>query len=214
MSVNFTIAKQFTKDLEGGYWNDPSAGHTYAGITYKYYPNWKGWPLLFQLAAKRFGSIANTPRYTKFKSPELDALIADFYKTNFWDKKLNGSLFRNQDIVNFTYDFIVHKENDAIAVINHTAKILQPNVTTNKTSVSKAVIDTANSNQQKFYEVLRNNRVLYYRNPRSIPGTGSRKFSAGLVKAFIRDRVNRFPLTTIPQLLRPLFSSPFNLFRS
>lgn len=213
MSVNFTIAKNFTKDLEGGYFKDPSASYTYAGITYKYYPNWKGWPLLFSLAKKKFGSIANTPRYTKFKSAELDKLIADFYKINFWDKKLNGSLFRNQDIANFSYDFLVHKENDAIATINVTAKKINPSVLTNKTSLSKAVIDTANANQEKFYTDLRKNRELYYRNPRSIPGTGSRAFSRGLVNAFISDRVNKFPLTTRAQVTLPLFRSPFNLWQ-
>ncbi len=211
MSVNFTISKNFTKDLEGGYWNDPSAGHTYAGITFRYYPKWSGWFRLFQLAKKKYGSVERMPRYAKFNDAELDKHIADFYYNRHWKQLLNADLFRNQDIVNIMYDFVVHKEYDAIAVVNHVARQFNKNVSTSKTRVTPAVITLANNFQERFYAMLRYYRAQYYRNPRSIPGTSVKGFSAGLANAFIRDRVNKFPAATKPTIQFPIFNLPYGI---
>lgn len=211
MTVQFSIAKERTKDLEGGYWKDPSAGHTYAGITWKYYSLWPGWKRLFQLAAAKFGNISRVPRYTKFDDAQLNKHIADFYLKRYWNGMMNADLFRNQDIANMVYDFVVHKENDAIAVINHTAKQLSKNVGTSKAKLSAAVIAVANNAQEKFYSTLRRNRELYYKNPKAIPGTSVKSFSNALTNAFIRDRVNKFPATTRTTLQFPSFNLPWRL---
>ncbi|TWI80524.1 glycosyl hydrolase family 108 [Lacibacter cauensis] len=214
MSVQFTIAKEKTKDLEGGYWNDPSAGHTYAGITYKYNPNWPGWKRLFQLATSKYGSITRTPRYAKFDDEQLNKLIADYYFNRYWNGLMSGNLFRNQDIANFVYDFLLHKENDAVAVINYTAKQLQKNVAASKAKLSAAVITVANNAQEAFYNLLRRNRELYYRSPKSIPGTSIKSFSKQLADAFIRDRVNKFPAATKTTLQFPSFTLPWQSIKS
>ncbi|HMO32316.1 MAG TPA: glycosyl hydrolase 108 family protein [Lacibacter sp.] len=205
-SVSFHIAKQNTRELEGGYWLDPSAGHTYAGITYKFFPSWKGWPVLFQLARQRFGNRP-IPRYTVFQNIQLDNHISEFYRVNFWEKVMNGNLFKNQVIANFIYDFLVHKKFDAVAVVNHTARSLGPRVVTNPTRITPEVITLANTFQGAFYNRLRANRESYYRNPRSIPGTREKPFSAPLVSAFIRDRVNKFPATIQPNFEINLFKT-------
>lgn len=203
-AVNFHIAKQQTTELEGGYWLDPSAGHTYAGITYKFYPKWPGWPLLFQLARQRFGSRP-IPRYTVFQNAQLERLVAEFYRQEFWVKLMQGDTFKNQTLANFIYDFLVHKKYDAIAVVNHTARSMAPRVVTSATRITPQVIALANTFQTVFYARLRANREAYYRNPRNILGTKERAFSTALANAFIRDRVNKFPATLQPTI--PLFKT-------
>ena len=210
MSANFHISKNVTKDLEGGFFNDPSAGYTYNGISYKYNPLWKGWPLLFQLAARRYGHISKTPRYAKFDSNELNVLVDAFKKTEFWDRFIGDNRLLNQDIANFIYDFIFHKKFDAVAVINATAKSINAAVQTRADKLSDAVVTVINTAQQKFYKLLYNNRKVYYKNPRAFTGTKSAPFSKSLQDAFIRDRVQKFPATTKDSRL-PAFYSPFQL---
>lgn len=209
MSANFNISKGVTKDLEGGYWNDPSAGHTYNGITFRYFPKWEGWKILFSLANRRFGGIAKTPRYTLFNDEKLSAAVDGFKKREFWDKFIGDNRLLNQDIANFIYDFVFHKKFDAIAVVNHTAKSMNKNVGIRNDRLSDQVVQLINNNQVIFYTALRNNRKLYYQNPKNIPGTKSRAFSRSLSNAFIRDRVNKFPATT-KATQGFAFFSPFN----
>jgi lysozyme family protein len=63
---------------EGGYSNlsADQGGETYAGITKKNFPTWKGWPIV---------NAARPKQNEIIKDPKLDLLIADFYKKNFWD---------------------------------------------------------------------------------------------------------------------------------
>lgn len=211
MTINFTIAKKNTSDLEGGFWNDPSAGFTYAGITAKYFPNWRGWPILQRLAAARgWRSLASVPRYTKFNDRELDKAIAEFYHQNFWLKVMQGDKFRNQQIQSLIYDFLVHKMYDAVAVVNHTARTINKNVAIKKTVITDEVINLANTFQKRFYDLLIENRKLYYRNPKRFAGTNEDKFSSKMITAFV-NRVNKFP-STIADPLR-LINFPLNPFR-
>lgn len=196
MSAIFNISKGVTKDLEGGYWNDKSAGYTYNGISYKYFPNWEGWPIIFSLATRRFGGIAKTPRYTVFKDAKLDAAVDAFKKKQFWDKFIGDGRLLNQDIANMVYDFIFHKMYDALTVINYTARSINKSVALRNDRLSDAVVQLINNNQVAFYVALRNNRRLYYLNPRNIPGTKSDRFSTKMANGFVKTRVNSFPATT------------------
>lgn len=182
--AKFDVAKQFTKDLEGGFWNDPSAGYTYAGITAKYFPGWKGWAYLKKIAAAKYGSLSNVPRYTKFPDRTLQQLVDDFYKQNHWLVYVKGDQFQNQDMANLVYDFIVHKQNDAIGVINEVAKSFNRSVRTSKDTITNEVIATLNNNMVPAYAALYNARINYYQ--------GSKKFSAAMKAAFV-DRVKKFP---------------------
>jgi len=66
------------KRNEGGYSNlaADKGGETYAGITKKNYPTWAGWQIIATLKPKQGQIIVNT---------QLDALVSDFYKKNYWD---------------------------------------------------------------------------------------------------------------------------------
>lgn len=183
--ANFYISKDFTKDIEGGFWNDPSAGWTYAGITKKYYPLWAGFFRLQQLKHK-FYPAKDIPRYTIFEDQLLDNYVTEFYRNNFWNKILSGDLITNQTIANFIYDFIVHKQYDAVRVINDSARKLNDVIKTYKTSLSGDVIEVMNDNPSSFYSSLKNARINYYKN--------SINFSPKYKKDFI-DRVKKFPLS-------------------
>jgi len=65
------------KRSEGGYSNlsADKGGETYAGITKKNYPTWAGWQIIAAIKPKQGQIIVN---------PQLEALVSDFYKKNFW----------------------------------------------------------------------------------------------------------------------------------
>jgi lysozyme family protein len=177
--ANFNISKEKTKSFEGGYWNDPSAGITYAGITTKYYPTWAGFARIRQLTNNKAPK-----RYTIFKDQLLNQMVFDFYKNIFWDKKVYGQLINNQDLANMCYDFILHKENAAINVINNVALSINKNIKIGKTFLSKDVLAVMNAQPEKFYTLLRAARIEYYLTPG--------KFSTELAQAFV-DRVEKLP---------------------
>ncbi|MEO8769015.1 MAG: glycosyl hydrolase 108 family protein [Ferruginibacter sp.] len=184
--ANFFISRELTKNIEGGFWNDPSAGWTYAGITKNNYPFWPGWNRLQELQ-KKFFNGQEIPRYKIFNDSILENLVSDFYKNNFWNKILSGDLIKNQVIANFIYDFIVHKQNAAVGVINNSVSLLDPHITnTSKTSLTKDVIDIINKLPVQFYQTLRTARINYYQS--------SKHFSDKFKKAFV-DRVNKFPVS-------------------
>ena len=182
--ASFHVSKTFTADLEGGFWNDPSAGWTYKGITKKYYPTWPGFKRLEQLRLKHFGS-KEIPRYTRFNDTLLDSLVADFYKNNFWNK-IYGDYIANQTIANFMYDFFVHKQNDAMKVINTAAQATDASVIIKTTSLTASVVNAINAAPAAYYTKLYTLRLAYY--------AGSSKFSKSLKEAF-KKRVLKFPET-------------------
>ncbi len=63
---------------EGNYSNNPSdnGGETYKGITKKYYGLWEGWRII-DATDDKSSLVSNT---------ELNALVAKFYKEQYWDK--------------------------------------------------------------------------------------------------------------------------------
>ncbi len=182
--ANFHISKELTRDIEGGFFDDPTAGPTYRGITQKYYPYWPGFGRIKLLQQKFFPGRA-IPRYTVFNDPVLDQMVSDFYKNNFWNL-ISGDYIANQHIANFIYDFFVHKQNDAIRVINDAAKVFTANLKTFPTKLSREVLDLINRMPAVYYNTLRQGRINYYK---TRPG-----FSKKNRLAFI-ERVKRFPAT-------------------
>ncbi|RTL56235.1 MAG: hypothetical protein EKK37_17330 [Sphingobacteriales bacterium] len=182
--ARFDIAKEYTSDLEGGFWNDPSAGYTYAGITFKYYPDWEGWTRLIQLGKQFFGAIEKIPRYTKFNDTILDEDVNNYYQQRQWKFLSKGDSIINQTIANMIYDFIVHKENAAIRVINKAVKTKDSTVITNGSQLSHQVVLLLNQYPQDLYKAIRAARINYYKKG---------PFSTKVKKAFIK-RVQRFPV--------------------
>jgi lysozyme family protein len=93
----FDDALKFTLKWEGGYVNlaaDPG-GETYRGVSRRAHPEWDGWHTLDQMMP------VHGSRY-----PELDGLVAAFYKKNYWDPVFGDEL---PDIISaVVFDHAVH----------------------------------------------------------------------------------------------------------
>ena len=85
--ADFKTAYAHVMDIEGGYANDPddTGGETYKGVSRKNFPRWKGWgivDLIKRANPAKKGEQLNAPLGANV---ELQTLVADFYKTEFWD---------------------------------------------------------------------------------------------------------------------------------
>lgn len=69
---------------EGGYVNDSddSGGETYRGVSRRYNPTWKGWDIVDNYKKRHRGVSLNNKLNA---DNELQKLVADLYKTNYWD---------------------------------------------------------------------------------------------------------------------------------
>lgn len=105
--ADFIAADKLVSANEGGYVNDPddAGGETYAGITRKNFPEWKGWDTVDVHKPKR-GDIL----------PELHPLVLSFYKINFWDR-LKGDMIDSQRVALFTYDWYVNSGAHALKAL-------------------------------------------------------------------------------------------------
>ncbi len=101
--ADFEIALSRTLQFEGGYANIPndSGGETYRGVARNSHPSWKGWPIID--AAKKQSDFPKSLE----ANPLLQSLIAEFYRTEFWDKILAGEIY-SQAIANELFDAAVN----------------------------------------------------------------------------------------------------------
>jgi lysozyme family protein len=92
----------YTKKFEGGYNHDPddAGGETFRGISRNNWPRWAGWPLIDK--AKAAGAKTGDLIDARFADDtEMDVLVLDFYRDNFWRPferlglpgRLTGKLF-------------------------------------------------------------------------------------------------------------------------
>lgn len=97
--ADFLTAYKITAKNEGGYVDDlnDAGGETYCGITRKNFPHWTGWTEVDQHKPIKSGTII----------PEIDLLVEDFYRNNFWNP-VNGNTITDQDLANQVYDMAVN----------------------------------------------------------------------------------------------------------
>ena len=89
MSASFEIAYALVKKYEGG-WCDvegDAGGETYAGIARNFFPGWPGWAVVDE--AKKHSSFRQGA--TLFSGhlaqlPSLADMVADWYRTEWWDR--------------------------------------------------------------------------------------------------------------------------------
>lgn len=99
--AKFEIAYKKTGGFEGG-WNHVKGdrgGETYKGIARNFFPRWAGWKIIDSKKPLKHNQI--------IKSETLDALVKQFYKTEFWDV-VGGDKIEDQKIANTLYDFGVN----------------------------------------------------------------------------------------------------------
>lgn len=112
--ADFYQAFQITMGNEGGYTNDPDdvGGETYKGVARNYHPNWKGWSIIdgHRDSATFKKDLAD--------DEDLQQLVKDFYKSNFWDVNLLDKI-SSQNIANEMFDTGVNMG------VSRSAKFLQ-----------------------------------------------------------------------------------------
>jgi lysozyme family protein len=98
--ADYSIALARTLKDEGGYSNKKSniGGETYCGITRKNYPQWEGWAIIDKRRPLKYDE----------QLPELDQMVATFYKKYFWDE-IRGDEIKSQDYANKLFDNAVKR---------------------------------------------------------------------------------------------------------
>jgi lysozyme family protein len=146
------------KRSEGGYANVAAdrGGETYAGITRKNYPTWAGWSIVTAAKPKQGQIIVN---------PQLEALVSDFYKKNFWDV-LQCDKFSKYVGMNLC-DFAINSGvNTAAKSFQQVINSLLPNGATTLVvdgKIGALTITAANKlNQQKLNDALLAYRKQFY----------------------------------------------------
>jgi len=101
--AQFEPAYQRTLGYEGGYANDPTddGGETYKGIARNSHPNWPGWAIVDTRK-----KAANFPA-SLCLDVSLQNLVAEFYRTEFWNKIMGDSI-PSQAIANELFDSAVN----------------------------------------------------------------------------------------------------------
>jgi lysozyme family protein len=148
------------KREEGGYSNlgADKGGETYMGITKKNYPNWNGWVIIDSLKPKQGQIIVNA---------QLEALVFDFYKTNFWDKLKCDSF--NKTVAMNLCDFAINSGiQTAAKEFQNTINSLLPvgkKYLIVDGQIGSLTIEAANSlNQKKLNDSLLARRKQFYKN--------------------------------------------------
>lgn len=99
--ADYSLAFPLIAHNEGGYADvhGDTGGETYAGITRKNFPSWKGWAIV----------DANKPLHNNqvIQDDGLKSDVSDFYKANFWDNISLDSV-NSQRVANFTFDWHVN----------------------------------------------------------------------------------------------------------
>lgn len=95
---DFSKALKAVLKNEGGYVNDPddSGGETYKGIARNMWPKWDGWQI-----------IDSTPKFNLDFNQDLQNLVSDFYRKNFWNA-VNADLIESDAIATSIFDFAVN----------------------------------------------------------------------------------------------------------
>lgn len=189
---NYLTTFQKFKQNEGGY-NSPfgGSGETYKGIDRLFHATWPGWRTI-----DAYKSKYGTPkREAVIDDPVLDMAVADFYR-EYLNRMVDPEKIVNQTLADFVCDFLVHKQYDAIKVINSVAATtihaaaMNVVLQTNATSITDSVLFVMNAVPYIYYVYLLDARRKYYANPALF---GSKlKFSPALIAAFL-NRVNKFP---------------------
>ncbi len=120
---------------EGSYSNDPTdrGGETWKGISRKNFPEWGGWAIIDGVVEKELGDKELNKTITKAidkklkASKELETLVQDFYKAEFWDR-LMLDLIESQAIADELFDTAINTGlNTAARHLQHALNLMNRN---------------------------------------------------------------------------------------
>lgn len=161
--ASFDIAHKRTALNEGLYANDPhdTGGETWAGISRKNWPNWKGWSVIDAIKRDHGKSAPIINKYAG-SNTNLWALVSEFYKTNFW-LPLSLDYINDQQLANNVYDFGVNAGISAAAKrLQMAANAVCGNVTVDGDIGSQTLGAVNKLNGQSVYDAFNLLRKLFY----------------------------------------------------
>lgn len=104
---DFSISYNKSMSCEGLYSNDPRdlGGETWRGISRKYHPDWNGWKVIDTIKAS-----VRAVDLVKFlrMDDELEEMVQEFYKSEYWDKKAIGQI-DDQEIADEVFDTSINQ---------------------------------------------------------------------------------------------------------
>lgn len=139
--ADFKKAYEMLIENEGGYANNPNdkGGETYKGIARKYWPDWSGW-----ITVDEYKSKQNFPISLEVNA-ELQKMVENFYKENFWDKVYGDSILENE-IAFSIFDFAVN------AGISTSVKLMQKAIgTADDGIIGKQTLSLINSVDKELF---------------------------------------------------------------
>lgn len=162
--ADFLIAYKLTAKIEGGYANDPddNGGETYKGISRKNWPSWNGWKYIDLI--KQRGKSATFINQEAAKTNNLQILVQEFYKANFW-YTLNLQWLNDQQLANNVYDFGVNAGTGAAAKrLQVAANEVCGNLVVDGQIGSKTIAAVNKLDAKFVYDAFNNQRKSYYDN--------------------------------------------------
>lgn len=169
--AKFEIAYKITSKKEGGMVltddKDDKGGMTFAGISRRYHPRWKGWGII------DLGNFS--------KDPRLEGLVKDYFFKQFWGK-IKGNEITDQSIANFFYDTAVNFDLvEAVKTVQKICCVIPDGIVGPKTIMAINTIS-----RDYFFSNLRSSRVKY-RVERITEDPSQEKYFKGWVKRDVSD---------------------------
>jgi len=144
---------------EGGWVNDPDDKglETFRGISRKFWPNWHGWVM-----------IDNAKNYTEFpknlsRNEDLNELVAEFYKENFWDK-WQGDKINNQSIASILVDWLLNSGKWGIIIPQRIMGLVEDGIVgpmtlkaVNTANQKGLFQDIKKAREKFFWDIVKNN---------------------------------------------------------
>lgn len=165
-----------TSKYEGGFADvkGDNGGFTYKGISRRFFPGWAGWKIVDRNLPLKWNDV--------IKDPELDHLVEEFYRYNFWNP-IKGDLYKHQIIAEFVYDYAVNSG------IGRASKKLQAAVgAVQDGKIGPATVALVNSKDPvQLLTTLKNERIAFLKTIAAKPGQA--KFLNGWLA-----RVNGFKI--------------------
>jgi lysozyme family protein len=155
--ADFEKVYALTMQAEGGYANHPKdkGGEACKGISRKHHPNWIGWKTIDAVKQTYPAKLDDALKTL----PGLQALIAPFYKVNYWDCNRTGSI-NDQQLANQVFDTAVN------CGTGTAAKLLQKaaQVTVDLQVGPQTIAAVNNSNPEATYTAfITSNRTITWR---------------------------------------------------
>nr|WP_321453595.1 glycosyl hydrolase 108 family protein [uncultured Carboxylicivirga sp.] len=144
-----------------GYYSNHSndkGGETYRGIARKFHPSWVGWKIIDEEKLIK-GSL---PRNYKSDNPQMETLVAQFYKSKFWDKILLDQV-RDTSLQRIIFDAYVNSGGNVIKLLQRVLRDqFGKNIAVDGAQGKMTVAAINSVNPEQLFEAFKVARASYY----------------------------------------------------